>query len=181
MENSREMREKRQKIRKKRAQAHPENRDLSLPWNTDSAQMIRRKSEPHADTSGCQLPSLPAACASFQNLKHENPAHATREAASALPRSRVSGGTTVAMAAVYWRLEGLQELQHHTQAERERGGGLGGADPPHNVSSPEHMKTALGGISYLNSGTRGGKLDAGLGASNTREVKRRSPQNKDEH
>lgn len=42
------------------------------------------------------------------------------KAPSALPRSSVSGWTTVAMTAVYWRLKSLQELQHHRGRERER-------------------------------------------------------------
>lgn len=47
------------------------------------------------------------------------------KAPSALPRSSVSGWTTVAMTAVYWRLKSLQELQHHRGREREREVGSG--------------------------------------------------------
>lgn len=48
-------------------------------------------------------------------------------ARSALPRSSVSGWTTVAMAAVYRRLERREELQHHRRGERsaEGAGGSG--------------------------------------------------------
>ena len=80
---------------------------------------ISRKSEP--DTNTWIDLGLPVPCRSLK--KHEKTSlmrSRNYEAPSALPRSRVSGWTTVAMSAVYWRLERLPELQHHRGSERER-------------------------------------------------------------
>lgn len=54
----------------------------------------------------------------------------------ALPLSRVSGWTTVAMTAVYWRLRRGEELQHHRERRR---GGEGGWEWFHLLHPPHHL------------------------------------------
>lgn len=97
-----------------------EKPEIRLPWNSDSRwRCVGNPSRTQTPGSKQILVKVLKGNAVENNLS--GVMHGLQSSPSALPRSSVSGWTTVAMTAVYWRLKSLQELQHHRKRGRERG------------------------------------------------------------
>lgn len=149
---------RKQALRSAKCTHRTDRRDSFLFWDRLSS-LASEENPCEEQAAGCKPRVSRSPAEVFKmHFKRRNPlmTSGNRKAPSVLPRSRESGWTTVAMTAFYWRLERLQELQHHTEregeGERERereeegvgwGGGcwewLGGGFIylyPHNIPSP---------------------------------------------